>query len=78
MEWPARFPDFNPIENLWDYLGIPVAVLSPPPSRSMRELEQRLLRVWSPLHISVTDNLNDSMEIRSRQCIQARSGHIPQ
>ncbi|GBN87838.1 hypothetical protein AVEN_18516-1 [Araneus ventricosus] len=76
IEWPARSPDLNQIEHLWDYLGRQVAVLSPPP-RSLDELEQGFLRVWSSLPISVSDNLIDSIENRCRQCIQVRGGHIP-
>ncbi|GFX84874.1 DDE_3 domain-containing protein [Trichonephila clavipes] len=76
MEWPARSPELNPIDYLWDYLGRKVAALSLPP-RSLEEVEQSLLRVRSSLPISVTDNLIDSMEIRCRQCIQAKGEHIP-
>ncbi|GBM25972.1 hypothetical protein AVEN_223108-1 [Araneus ventricosus] len=76
MECPAQSPDLNPIEHLWDYLGRQVAALSPPP-RSLDELEQGLLRFWSSLPISVSDNLIDSMDSRCRQCIQVRGGYIP-
>ncbi|GFV17437.1 transposable element Tcb2 transposase [Trichonephila clavipes] len=76
MEWPARSPDLNPIEHLWDYLGREVAALNPPP-RSLHELKQGLLCIWSSLPIPVSDNLINSMGNRSRQCIQVRGGHIP-
>ncbi|GFT71896.1 transposable element Tcb2 transposase [Trichonephila clavipes] len=76
MEWPARSPDLNPIEHLWDYLGREVAALNPPP-RSLHELKQGLLCVWSSLPIPVSDNLINSMGNRYRQCIQVRGGHIP-
>ncbi|GFX74792.1 transposable element Tcb2 transposase [Trichonephila clavipes] len=52
MEWPARSPDLNPIEHLRDYLGREVAALNPPP-RSLHELKQGLLCVWSSLPIPV-------------------------
>ncbi|GFY24663.1 DDE_3 domain-containing protein [Trichonephila clavipes] len=73
MECPARSPDLNPIEHLWDYLGRKVAALNPPP-RSLHELKQGLLCVWSSLPIPVSDNLINSMGNRCRQCIQA--GHL--
>ncbi|GFU25365.1 kelch domain-containing protein 3 [Trichonephila clavipes] len=69
MEWQARSPDLNPIEHLWDYLGREVAALNPPP-RSLHELKQGLLCVWSSLPIPVSDNLINSMGNRCRQCIQ--------
>ncbi|GFT57573.1 transposable element Tcb2 transposase, partial [Trichonephila clavipes] len=69
MEWPARSPDLNPIEHLWDYLGREVAALNPPP-RSLHELKQGLLCVWSSLPIPVSANLINSMGNRCRQCIQ--------
>ncbi|GFT35159.1 transposable element Tc3 transposase [Trichonephila clavipes] len=76
MEWTARSPDLHPIEHLWDYLRREVAALNPPP-RSLHELKQGLLCVWSSLPIPVSDNLINSMGNRCRQCIQVRGGHIP-
>ncbi|GFX45087.1 transposable element Tcb2 transposase [Trichonephila clavipes] len=35
MEGPARSPDLNPIEHLWDYLGREVGALNPPQGRYM-------------------------------------------
>ena len=31
VEWPARSPDSNPIEHVWDVLGRHLAILNPPP-----------------------------------------------
>ncbi|GFT30620.1 transposable element Tcb2 transposase [Trichonephila clavipes] len=62
MEWPARSPDLNPIERLLRNLGREVSALNPPP-RSLHELKQGLLCVWSSLPIPVSDNLINSMEI---------------
>ncbi|GFU94645.1 transposable element Tcb2 transposase [Trichonephila clavipes] len=50
MEWPARSPDLNPIEHLWDYLGRGVAAKSP---SMLHELKQGLLCVWSSLLFGV-------------------------
>ncbi|GFW02050.1 transposable element Tcb2 transposase [Trichonephila clavipes] len=67
-----RYHHFNTVEkHSYRGGGIMVTVSSPPP-RSLGELEQSLLRVWSSFPISVTDNLIDSMENRCSQCIQAR------
>ncbi|KFM57591.1 hypothetical protein X975_02941, partial [Stegodyphus mimosarum] len=46
MEWPAQFPDLNPIENLWDYFGRQVAISSPTP-KSLDELEQEKFETTS-------------------------------
>ncbi|GFT67873.1 transposable element Tcb2 transposase [Trichonephila clavipes] len=75
MEWPARSPDLNPIEHLWDYLGRGCCFKFS--SRSLHELKQGLLCVWFSLPIPVSDNLINSMGNRCRQCIQDRGGHIP-
>ncbi|GFX77158.1 transposable element Tcb2 transposase [Trichonephila clavipes] len=62
MEWPARSPDLNPIEHLWDYLGREVAALNPPP-RSLHELKQGLLCVWSSLPIPVDEKSLERLEM---------------
>ncbi|GFU90001.1 transposable element Tcb2 transposase [Trichonephila clavipes] len=41
MDWPARSPDLNPIEHVWDFLGRRLAARTLPPVR-IRELRLAL------------------------------------
>ncbi|GBO07990.1 hypothetical protein AVEN_14121-1 [Araneus ventricosus] len=43
MAWPARSPDLNPIEHMWDMLGGQIA------GRTLHELQQALLQEWALL-----------------------------
>ncbi|UYV82763.1 hypothetical protein LAZ67_22000771, partial [Cordylochernes scorpioides] len=46
MNWPARSPDLNPIEHVWDNLGRRISSLQPPP-RNSHELETALPQEWA-------------------------------
>ncbi|GFX03464.1 hypothetical protein TNCV_4634761 [Trichonephila clavipes] len=41
MDWPARSPDLNPIEHVWDFLGRRLAARTLPPV-TIRELRLAL------------------------------------
>ncbi|UYV70798.1 hypothetical protein LAZ67_8000671 [Cordylochernes scorpioides] len=46
MNWPARSPDLNSIEHVWDNLGRRISSLQPPP-RNTHELETALTQEWA-------------------------------
>ncbi|GBN66041.1 Transposable element Tc3 transposase [Araneus ventricosus] len=48
MDWPARYPDLNPIEHVWDALGRAIASRNPPP-RTIQEMKTALLNEWDQL-----------------------------
>ncbi|GBN16172.1 hypothetical protein AVEN_124298-1 [Araneus ventricosus] len=48
MAWPARSPDLNPIEDVWNMLGRRIAGRSAPLD-TLRELQQALLQEWELL-----------------------------
>ncbi|GBM93809.1 hypothetical protein AVEN_234918-1 [Araneus ventricosus] len=48
ISWPARSPDLNPIEYVWDILGRWIAGRSVPPG-TLHELQQALLHEWALL-----------------------------
>ncbi|GFX54858.1 transposable element Tcb2 transposase [Trichonephila clavipes] len=45
LVWPARFPDLNPIENVWDSLGRQVACRNYPPTNK-NTLIRALTQEW--------------------------------
>ncbi|XP_054708442.1 nephrin-like [Uloborus diversus] len=63
MEWPARFPDLNPIEHVWDALGRRLAALNPPP-QTFAALDTALQEQWLPLPEEQIDCIIDSITHR--------------
>lgn len=74
LEWPARSPDLNPIEHLWDQLGTSIRRQQKPPS-DLQELRTALVREWDQIPQNRVANLIRSMPSRTRDVIQARGGN---
>ncbi|GFV69095.1 transposable element Tc1 transposase [Trichonephila clavipes] len=64
MDWPARSPDLNPIEHVWDFLGRRLAARTLPPV-TIRELRLALQNEWAAMPQQLIDTLILSM---GRRC----------
>ncbi|GFY13990.1 transposable element Tcb2 transposase [Trichonephila clavipes] len=60
LVWPARSPDLNPIENVWDALGRQVAGRNYPPT-NRNTLIRALTEEWDKLPQQLLDNVVQSM-----------------
>ncbi|GFU50429.1 transposable element Tcb2 transposase [Trichonephila clavipes] len=70
MDWPARSPDLNPIEHVWDFLGRRLAARTLPPV-TIREL--RLVQdEWAAMPQQLIDTLILSMGRRCETCLVVR------
>ncbi|GFW52526.1 transposable element Tcb2 transposase [Trichonephila clavipes] len=67
LVWPARSPDLNPIENVWDALGTQVAGRNYPPTNK-NTLIRALTEEWDKLPQQLLDNVVQSM-LRSCLCV---------
>ncbi|GFX80823.1 transposable element Tcb2 transposase [Trichonephila clavipes] len=76
LVWPARSPDLNPIENVWDALGRQVAGRNYPPTNK-NTLIRSLTEEWDKLLQQLLDNVVQSMVRRVECCITLLGGHIP-
>ncbi|GFX25957.1 transposable element Tcb2 transposase [Trichonephila clavipes] len=76
LVWPARSPDLNPIENVWDALGRQVAGRNYPPTNK-NTLIHALTEEWDKLPQQLLDNVVQSMVRRVECCITLHGGHIP-
>ncbi|GBO03203.1 hypothetical protein AVEN_228325-1 [Araneus ventricosus] len=68
MDWPAKYPDLNTIEHVWDALGRAVATRKPPP-RTIQEMKTALLNEWDQLPQEMINCLISSMKSRCKACI---------
>ncbi|GFU00531.1 transposable element Tc1 transposase [Trichonephila clavipes] len=62
LVWPARSPDLNPIENVWDALGRQVAGRNYPPTNK-NTLIRALTEEWDKLPQQLLDNVVQSMHL---------------
>ncbi|GFW85810.1 transposable element Tcb2 transposase [Trichonephila clavipes] len=76
MDWPARSPDLNPIEHVWDCLGRRLAARTLPPV-TIRELRLALQDEWAEMPQQLIDTLILSMGRRCETCLAVRGDHIP-
>ncbi|GFW85041.1 transposable element Tcb2 transposase [Trichonephila clavipes] len=76
MVWPARSPDLNPIEHVWDFLGRRLAARTLPPVM-IRELRLALQDEWAAMPQQLIDTLILSMGRRCETCLAVRGDYIP-
>ncbi|GFW44531.1 transposable element Tcb2 transposase [Trichonephila clavipes] len=76
MDWPAYFPDLNPIEHLWDALGRRFAARLRHPENT-QQLKQMLIDEWAVLLQEMLHQLALSMRRRCEATIAVRGGHMP-
>lgn len=75
MNWPARSPDLNPIEHVWDMLSRRVRGRQNPPD-TVQTLANALVQEWQAIPQNDIIRLIRSMPRRCRECVNARGGHI--
>ncbi|GFV79607.1 transposable element Tcb2 transposase [Trichonephila clavipes] len=76
MDWLARSPDLNLIEDVWDFLGRRLAARTLPPV-TIRELRLALQDEWAAMPQQLIDTLILSMGRRCETCLAVRGDHIP-
>uniref|UniRef100_A0A8C7F5Z9 Transposase n=1 Tax=Oncorhynchus kisutch TaxID=8019 RepID=A0A8C7F5Z9_ONCKI len=74
MDWPARSPDLNPIEHIWDIMSRSIHQRHVAP-QTVQELADALVQVWEEIPQETIRHLIRSMPRHCREVIQARGGH---
>jgi transposase len=74
LPWPAKRPDLNPIENVWDLLDQRVRTRAIPP-RNVWELAGALVEEWGNISQQELANLVQSMRRRFTEVLNAAGGH---
>ena len=70
LTWPAKSPDLNPIEHVWDLLDWRVRARDIPP-RNVRELSGALVEEWGNISQQELANLVQSMRRRHTAVLNA-------
>lgn len=71
--WPAKSPDMNPIEHLWDYMARRISA-RPHTAVNLQQLRQWVVEEWRMVPQAYIDGLIGSMPRRLRATIEAGGG----
>ena len=74
MEWPARSPDLNPIEHVWDMMGRSIQQLEAHPL-GLQQLGVALEAAWDALVVRDINHLMSSMRQSCEAVIAAGGCH---
>lgn len=74
MDWPARSPDMNPIEHMWDELKRRVRARQPV-AQTMQELKTAIEEEWEMIPQNFIERLINSMPNRMRAVVDAYGGN---
>lgn len=70
LNWPGNSPDLNPIENLWNSMGVKISKCKP---SSIKQLEMLLEKIWyEEISIDTLKSLVESMPRRVAAVIAAK------
>ena len=73
LDWPAKSPDFNPIEMIWSIIDKKLMKI---PIYNKETRQKCLEEEWKRLSIDLCQELVDSMPERLHKYLQAKSGHF--
>ncbi|KAI4901938.1 hypothetical protein NFI96_021235 [Prochilodus magdalenae] len=74
IDWPARSPDLNPIEHIWDIMSRSITQRHVAP-QTIQELVDASVQVLEEIPQETFRHLIRSMPRHCREVIQARRGH---
>ena len=74
-DWPAKGPDLNPTEHLWDNLD-QLVIRRPIPPSNVIQLRQALIQEWNNIPQTEINTLIRSVRQRCQAVLHAESGHI--
>lgn len=76
IDWPARSPDLNPIENLWSILARKVYRNGQRQFDSVDELKLAIVESWGEIQVETLTTLVESMSQRCLDCVATQGKKV--